>query len=157
VGEVQLRNIQPDDLAIFFEQQRDPDANYMAAFTSKNPEDRAAFDAHWQRVLGNDAITKQTILYNEAIAGHILQFEQFGEPGVSYWIGKSFWGKGIATRALQLFLEQIETRPLFARAAKDNAGSVRVLQKCGFEIVGEDKGFANARGAEIEEYILKLT
>lgn len=155
MGEVQLRDIAPDDLPIFFEQQRDTEANYMAAFTSKNPEDRSAFDAHWQKILTNDAIIKQTILHNEKVAGHVLQFEQFGEPEVSYWIGKDFWGKGIATRALNIFLEQVAIHPLFARAAKDNIGSIRVLQKCGFKIVGEDKGFANARGAEIEEYILK--
>lgn len=42
------------------------------------------------------------------------------------------------------------------RDVQDNIGSICVLQKCGFTITGEDKGFANGRNAEIEEYILTL-
>jgi RimJ/RimL family protein N-acetyltransferase len=80
----------------------------------------------------------------------------FDEPEIGYWIDKTYWGKGVATRALALFLEEIELRPLYARVAKDNQGSIRVLEKCGFIRHGEDKGFANARGAEVEEYILML-
>ncbi len=79
-----------------------------------------------------------------------------GKPEVTYWLGKEFWGQGIATRALAAFLGQMTERPVYARAAKDNAGSLRVLEKCGFTITGEGKGFANARGMEIEEYILTL-
>lgn len=85
-----------------------------------------------------------------------MSFEQFGTPEVSYWIGREFWGKGIATRALSELLGHVKMRPLYARAAKDNIASLRVLQKCGFTICGEDKGFASARGEEIEEFILVL-
>jgi RimJ/RimL family protein N-acetyltransferase len=90
------------------------------------------------------------------VAGHIAHFEQFGEPEVGYWIGKEYWGKGIATQALSEFLKVIKTRPLYARAVKDNMASIRVLEKCGFKIFSEDNGFANARGEVVEEYILKL-
>ena len=90
------------------------------------------------------------------MAGHVLSFEQFGEPEVSYWIGKEHWGKGLATEALSRFLSCVKTRPLYARAAKDNTASIRVLKKCGFKICGEDKGFSNARGEEVEEFILQL-
>ena len=153
---IKLRNVSEDDLPIFFTHQLDADANHMAAFTAKNPSDRDAFDAHWAKILSADNIVKQTILYEERVVGHVLQFEQFGESEVSYWIDRADWGKGIATQALQAFLQQIPIRPLYARAVKDNAGSIRVLQKCGFEIIGEDTGFANARGAEVEEYIFRL-
>jgi RimJ/RimL family protein N-acetyltransferase len=88
--------------------------------------------------------------------GHVLSFEQFGEREVSYWIGREYWGQGIATQALAQFLDTLETHPLYARAAKDNIASIRVLEKCGFRISGKDKGFANGRGKEIEEFILKL-
>lgn len=86
-------------------------------------------------------IIKQTIIVENNVVGHILRFEQFGEPEVSYWIGKEYWGKGIATKALREFLKHITIRPLYARAAKDNAGSLKVLKKCGFIITGEDSGF----------------
>jgi RimJ/RimL family protein N-acetyltransferase len=80
-----------------------------------------------------------------------------GQPEVTYWIGKEYWGNGVATRALSAFLESARVRPLHARAAKDNVASLRVLEKCGFVITGEDKGFSNARGEEVEEFILTLT
>jgi RimJ/RimL family protein N-acetyltransferase len=155
-NEVILRDVSDEDLPIFFEQQLDPGANYMAAFTSRDPSDREAFMAHWSRIRADDTTTNQTILYDGQVAGNIASFSVFGEPEVCYWLGKAFWGKGIATRALAAFLRQIQTRPLYARAAKDNLASVRVLQKCGFAITGEDKGFAYARGQDVEEYVLTL-
>jgi RimJ/RimL family protein N-acetyltransferase len=153
---VVLRDVAQEDLAIFFEQQLDPAANQMAAFTAKDPADRAAFERHWAKILADDAIINQTILFEGQVAGHVSSFKQFGEPAVSYWIGREYWGKGIATQALSLFLDLDRTRPLYARAAKDNAASIRVLEKCGFKIVGQDKGFSNSRGEEVEELILKL-
>jgi RimJ/RimL family protein N-acetyltransferase len=153
---IALREITADDLPIFFEQQLDPDANYMAAFTAEDPADRDAFMKHWQKVLSDDRLTKRTILFNGEVAGYIVSFDQFGKPSIGYWIGKPFWGKGVATRALTLFLEQVQTRPLFARVVKDNLASRRVLEKCGFVLYGEDKGYASARRAEVEEYILIL-
>lgn len=156
VENVELRKVQDSDRPIFFEQQLDPVANQMAAFTAKDPADEEAFEAHWAKITNDERITIRTILYNGQVAGHIESFERFGQPEVSYWLGRSYWGRGIASRALVLFLEIVAARPLYARAAKDNVASIRVLEKCGFVIAGEDRGFANARGQEIEEYILKL-
>jgi RimJ/RimL family protein N-acetyltransferase len=154
---VTLRSVRREvDLPIFFEQQLDPLANTMAAFTAKDPADRKAFDDHWDRILSADSITARTILVNGAVAGHIGRFEHFGLPEITYWLGRAYWGKGIATEGLALFLEEIRERPLYARVAKDNVASLRVLEKCGFKITGEDRGFANARGQEVEEFILKL-
>ncbi len=151
-----LRNVTDSDLPIFFEQQLDKDANFMAAFTAKDPTDRAAFMAHWAKILADPGITIRTILVEGQVAGHVLVHGWFGEPEVSYWIGKAFWGKGVASQALAQFLDIVTARPLYARVAKDNLASLRVLEKCGFMISGEDKGFANARGMEVEEFILNL-
>lgn len=153
---LELRDVIESDLAIFFEQQLDEEANYMAAFTVDDPTDRKAFDAHWGRIMANDAITKQTIVFEGKVVGNISFFEMFEKPSIGYWLGKDYWGKGIATKAVSLFLEKITTRPLYARVAKDNIGSRRVLEKSGFKIIGNDKGFAHARGEETEEYILEL-
>lgn len=153
-GDVLLRNVTADDLPIFFEQQRDADANYMAAFTAKDPSDRDAFMAHWTRILGDEAKINRTILFDGQVAGSVSCFEESGRREVSYWLGKHYWGKGIATSALSAFLSQVKERPLYARAAKDNIASLRVLGKCGFTVIGEDKGFANARGKEVEEFLL---
>lgn len=154
--DILLRNVDPSDLTVFFVQQVDPDANHMAAFTAKDPADRHAFDAHWRKILGDSTVTLKTILYLGQVAGYVVCHSWFGEPEVGYWIGRQFWGKGIATRSLALFLDIITHRPLYARVAKDNLASKRVLEKCGFSVHGEDKGFANARGVDVEEYIFML-
>src|SRR5512145_2852259 len=117
---VRLRDVIESDVSSFFEQQLDPDANWMAAFTAKDPTDRLTFMARWAKILSDDSLTKQTILVDGQVAGHVLCFEMFGQPSISYWIGKAYWGQGIATQALTQFLGQIETRPHYTRAAKDN-------------------------------------
>ena len=151
-----LRNVERSDISIFFEQQLDPEANRMAAFVRVDRHDRAAFDAHWQRIMDSTGTVNKTILRGEEVAGCIACFPMEGELEVTYWIGKKHWGKGVATRALKKLLQEITHRPIFARAAKDNIGSIRVLQKCDFKIIGEDKGFAEGRGKETEEYIFRL-
>lgn len=157
--EVQLRPVEDRDLPIFFEQQLDPAAIYMAAFTHKDPADREAFNAHWKRIRGDARITTRTILVEGHVVGHVATFvdDEFGKQEVTYWIGREHWGKGIATEALSRFLTEFTKRPIYGRAARDNLGSIRVMEKCGFRIIGQDRGFANARGEEIEEFILELS
>ena len=155
-GVVALRDVTTDDLPLFFQQQLDPTANWMAAFTPVQTDDWDAFVARWARILDDETRVARTILWNGEVAGNVSSFILFGDPAVGYWLGQEYWGKGIATRSLAAFLEVVTIRPLYARAAKDNIGSRRVLEKCGFVICGEDKGFAAARGAEIEEYVLRL-
>ncbi len=152
-GEVKLRDITEEDLPIFFEQQLDSTANYMAAFTAKDPTDKDAFFDHWTKIVADETITIKTILFNGIVTGHVSNFEQFGELEVSYWIGKEYWGHGIATKALSEFLEYIKVRPLYARAAKDNLASIRVLEKCGFKIISEDKGFPTQEARMLKNLI----
>ncbi len=156
MNRVKLREMQERDLPFFFEHQKDPISNQMAAFTSKDPTDRNQFNNHWYRTLADGNIIKRTIMLDNDVVGHVLSFEMFGELEVTYWIDRTHWGKGIATEALKEFLPLVPIRPLYARAAKDNIGSIRVLEKCGFVIADEDKGFANARNKEIEEFIFIL-
>ena len=147
-NEIRLRDVEPDDLPIFYEQQRDPDATRMAAFPAR---DRAAFDAHWAtNVLGNPAAVKQTILVNGEVAGHIGSWPQDGLRLVGYWVGKEHWGKGVATRALGALLHLVTERPLHARVARHNVGSIRVLEKCGFGLEREESiEEAGEDGAEL--------
>ena len=113
--------------------------------------------AHWYSILADETCIPQTIVFNGHVAGSVSSYEDEGKPEVTYWLGKDYWGKGIATWALTAFLaHHNKTRPIYARVAKDNLGSRRVLEKCGFAIIGESSGFANARGREIEEFLLEL-
>ena len=153
---IELRDVIESDLEVFYENESDPEAIYMAAFTREDPTDRAAFDAYWAKVLSKEDVLIQTILCDSVAIGSVLKFEMFGDTDLSYWINKAYWGRGIATQAVKLFLELLKERPLHARAASDNHASIRVLEKCGFKQIGTEKGFANARGKEIEETVLIL-
>lgn len=148
---VTLRDVTEADLPIFYEQQLDEDATQMASFPSK---DRDTFMAHWKKIMGNEDVTVKAILFDGHVAGNIVSWEQSGQREAGYWIGKEYWGKGIATKALGEFLGYVKTRPLWAHVAKHNVASQRVLQKCGFVIASEDKFVEE--GKEIEEFILKL-
>ena len=156
-NELSLRDVVDTDLPIFFEHQLDREANHMAAFTAKDPTDQEAFLAHWQRILPDTTVIIKTIISSGQVVGSVASYEDEGQPEVTYWLGREYWGKGIATWALKEFLAQHNRRrPIYARVATDNLGSRRVLEKCGFTIIDETKGFANARGAEIEELRLEL-
>ncbi|XSG75149.1 GNAT family N-acetyltransferase [Herpetosiphon llansteffanensis] len=154
--ELSLRPVEEADLASFFTQQQDPVAIHMAAFTAKDPSDYAAFQAHWQKIMADSIIIKRAIIWDNQLIGQIAQFEQFGEPEVTYWLDRRYWGQGLASQALQLLLNEITLRPLFARVVQDNHGSLKVLTKAGFQIIGEDSGFANGRGCDVAEYVLRL-
>ena len=150
--EVRLRNIEPNDLPIFYEQQLDADATRMAAFPAR---DRAAFDAHWAtNILGNPATVTQAVLAAGQVAGYIGSWPQDGVRLVGYWIGKEHWGKGVATRALAAFLHLVTERPLYAHVARHNVGSIRVLEKCGFSHEREES--VEVDGNDVAELVLVL-
>ena len=153
MDDVLLRDVTESDLPIFFEQQRDPVANQMAAFPAR---DRAEFTAHWTKILGDETNTIKTILVDGRVAGNVVSWEQAGERLVGFWIGREYWGRGIATQALSGFLRHVTARPLYAWVAKHNVASIRVLEKCGFTISTEDQGSSNVPGEKIEEVLMKL-
>ncbi len=144
------------DLNYFFQFQLDPEAIFMAAFTSKDPANKTAYIEKYTKFLSDPTIRNMTIKAGDRIVGSIAKFLMEGEAEITYWIDKQYWGKGIASAALNEFLKLEKSRPIFARVAFDNFGSQKVLEKCGFIKIGKDTGFANARQAEIEEFIYKL-
>ena len=156
MAEVALRPIDDSDLDALFEQMRDPESVRMAAFTAENPDDRTAFDVHMARVRRLPGVTNRAVTVDGRLVGSIASFVVDGDTEVTYWIDRSFWGQGIASRALALLLESVPVRPVFARAASDNVGSLKVLQRTGFAVIGTATSFANARNKEIEETILRL-
>ena len=153
---ISLRSSIESDLEIFFINQSDEEANYLAAFTSKDPNDKEAYLNKWKRLLKDETINMQTILVENEVVGCVVKFVMEGEAEITYAIAKEYWGKGLTTKAVKSFIDIEKTRPIYGRVAYDNFGSQRVLEKTGFERIGKDKGFANARGKEIEEFIYKL-
>jgi RimJ/RimL family protein N-acetyltransferase len=141
-----LRDVAQGDLDAFFEHQRDPEATQMAVFPAR---DREAFDAHWRKVLADDSTTKKTIVLEGEVAGNVGCWESDGRRYVGYWIGREFWGRGLATRALGELVEEVAERPLHAWVATTNVGSIRVLEKCGFVRV-------DSRTTDVDELLFQL-
>ena len=154
---ITLIKTEKDDLNAFFQFQLDKEANYLAAFTSKDPNDKTAYIEKYTKTLTDPTINMRTIKANDEIVGSVAKFVMENDIEITYWIDRKFWGQGIATTALKDFLKIEQIRPIYGRVAFDNYGSQKVLEKCGFVRTGKDKGFANARQAEIEEYIYKLS
>ncbi len=150
---VRLRPVERPDLPVIFDFQLDSQANDLAATHPRNASD---FYAHWDKALADPTIVARSILVGDSVAGSISCFPSEERDSVGYWIGKEFWGQGIATRALELLLLEIPTRPLHARVAVTNIASLRVLQKCGFAIVGYQHSPGDDRFQQCEEAILEL-
>lgn len=151
---IQLRNVIESDLPLLYEQQLDPEATAMAAFPSR---DRESFMAHWAKIMADDSNILKTILIDGQVAGNVVSWEGSGEREVGYWLGKEYWGKGIATKALAEYLGIVKTRPLYAHVAKHNVASRRVLEKCGFMIFGMEWVLDMRGENKVEEFILKLS
>jgi RimJ/RimL family protein N-acetyltransferase len=146
--EVELREVRESDLEVFFLDQADEEAARMAAFPSRT---RDRFMEHWKtKVLADPGAVVRTVLAGGEVAGNLVIFDGPTGREVGYWIGRRFWGRGVATAALAALLREVDERPLSAHVAKHNPGSLRVLQKCGFEIVAEE------RVDDVDEFVLRL-
>ena len=147
-----LRDVTESDLPSLYQYQLDPEATAMAAFPSR---DHDAFMAHSAKVMANPALIFKAIVCDGQVAGSIVSWQMEGEWEVGYWLGKEYWGRGIATQALAEYIQSVTTRPLYAHVAQHNIGSRRVLEKCGFKVIGEDS-YTNPAGVNVEEFMLKL-
>src|SRR6187402_452724 len=128
-----LRDLLQTDLPVIFDQQCELEALRIAESPSRA---RDSFMTHWtENVLGNAAVATKVIVIEGAIAGYVTSWGQQAQRFVGYWLGARYWGQGHATAALTLFLQRDAIRPLFAIVSPRNAGSIRVLEKCGFERV----------------------
>jgi RimJ/RimL family protein N-acetyltransferase len=150
---VRLRPVQPGHLPRVFEMQLDPASNRMAVTI---PRTREAFDAHWAGVLDDPDIAARVILLGEEVVGVVSCFPRDCHDHVGYWIDRAVWGRGVASRALHLLLEEVAKRPLVATAATGNGASLRVLRKCGFAVEEVRHSPATDRHLECEETVLVL-
>lgn len=153
---ITLRALNEDDLNALFRWESNPAAARMAAFTRPDPTDRAAFDAHYQRVLSDPANWTRAIDEDGVLVGMIASFTIEGDRELTYWVDPSRWGRGIATGAVRLFIPDEPRRPLYARAAEHNLGSRRVLERNGFLKIGEETSWADGVGMELIEHIYRL-
>lgn len=154
---IKLRPTKLSDLDLLFQFQLDKEGGYLAAFMPENSTDKEKYINKHTNLLVDLTVNAQTIMLDNMIVGSIAKFVVQTDSEITYWIDKKFWGQGIATQALKEFLTIETSRPIYGRVAFDNFGSQKVLQKSGFDKIGIEKGFANARQMEIEEFIYKLS
>jgi RimJ/RimL family protein N-acetyltransferase len=150
---IQLRNISTDDIPALFRNEIDAESNRLAAVVPRGAE---AFNAHWLKILSDPEVIAKAILVDGRVAGDIGCFKAEGEEMIGYRVAREYWGQGVATRALELMLQLNTRRPLHARVAAHNKASIRVLEKCGFTIVGYERSPATERYLECEEVLLIL-
>lgn len=125
----------------------------MAAFPARS---REAHMAHWRRrILDDVTVMTKTILFRGEVVGNVVSWEHEGKRNIGYWIGRAYWGWGIATEAVRQFLDLVAQRPLYAHVAKHNVGSIRVLEKCGFILLGDENPIS--AHDEIEEILMELS
>lgn len=153
---IELRPLIDSDADAIFRMMQEPESVRMAAFTPEDPTDRARFDAQLTRIRTDPTITHRVITYDGQVAGTVGTFMMEGDLEVAYWVDRPLWGRGIASEALGLMLKIVTERPVHARVASDNTGSLRILRKAGFQPQGTEISYAAARGTEIEETILRL-
>ncbi len=130
-SDVRLRDVEEADLEVFFQQEQDPEAVRRSQFPAR---EREVFMTHWAtKILGDPTVFVQTVTVDGAPAGNVVAWWEKDRRFVGYWFGREYWGRGVGTKALTLFLRQEQTRPLYADPFTGNAGSVRLLEKCGFQ------------------------
>ena len=150
---VLLRSVEDRDLDVFFDHQADPQAVEMAAFPAR---DKEQFAAHWAKLRADDSLVVRTIVADGVVAGNIGCWPQDEQRLLGYWVGRDFWGRGVATKAVALLVDEVPIRPLYAHVAVHNVGSIRVLDKCGFRRDRVQEAKASTPGDGIEEFIFVL-
>ena len=151
---IHLREVVATDLPIFYEHQREPEANEMAAFPAR---DRDGFMAHWEKILADEPVLARAIMLDGCVAGNVVSWVKDGKRLVGYWIGREHWGNGVATRGLSDYLRFVTDRPIYAHVAKHNFASVRVLKKCGFTICLDETELPGEPADGIEEVVYILS
>ena len=126
---IELRPVIEDDIETFYQHQTDPDSSAMAVFPIR---ERAVVFESWRRNQAREDNVSRTIVVDGAVAGNVVSWKDEDRRLIGYWVGREFWGRGVATTALALFVAEVAERPLFAFVAASNLGSIRVLEKNGF-------------------------
>ena len=135
-----LRPWQLDDVDALSRVANDPDVARYMNHRFPSPYTRADAEAWIRLKLDEPAALHWAIDVDGALAGGIGlipgDLEHAGNVAIGYWLGKRWWGKGIASDALRALtahaLATLRPRRLWANVMGANAPSARVLEKAGY-------------------------
>jgi len=157
--EITLREVQDEDLPVFFGYLQDPHAQSMAASTFEDYADTQAVTSFWSKLRRNEDAVVRTIMVGpgaQDVAGHISIAPNDEGLQVRYWIDRPLWGRGIATAALRTLLQEVTDRPIFAHISRSNERGAAVLLRNGFKLTGEESGFDSSKGRMIDDLVYLL-
>lgn len=144
-----LREVTDADLPVLWAHQNDQQAHEMAGFSAYR--DQAAFEERMLKILAKPEIIILAIEVDGKVLGTVGKWVAETHDEINYWIDPDHWGKGIASQAVNLFLKRHTHRPIYGHTAADNFGSIRVLEKNGFQRIDVKTSWAEARASEIQE------
>jgi ribosomal-protein-alanine N-acetyltransferase len=140
-----LRDYQKSDAPLLVEYLNNPKVTRY--LTSSIPQPFTEKAAGWWIKDGTLNKYIRAIEYNGVFVGTIgavrEEFERSKSAEVGYWLATPYWGKGIATKALSTFtdnlFESTDLVRLFSQVFEGNKGSLKVLEKNGYELEGRLK------------------
>jgi RimJ/RimL family protein N-acetyltransferase len=116
---------------------------WLAAASVEDPPTALAID------VGGEAVGGIGVIAGADVNRHA------GEIG--YWLGRAWWGRGLATASVTHFVPWVARTfgfaRLFAQAFETNLASMRVLEKCGFQREGILRSHAQKDGRYLDEVV----
>lgn len=83
MAEVVLRSVEDSDLDALFDQMRDPESVWMAAFTAKDPDDREVFDTRMSKSRTAPDVTLRAVTSDGHLVGSIASFVMEGDTEIT--------------------------------------------------------------------------
>jgi RimJ/RimL family protein N-acetyltransferase len=149
--DVRIRPVEDDDVELFWQFEQDEEASRRSAFPSR---DRDRFMPHWAKIRADPANVLRTVLADDEVAGNVVSWAQDGKQWIGYWLGRDYWGRGVGSRAVRLFLDELTIRPMYADPVEGNTGSVRLLEKLGFRRVDVPEPDTTTYDGEVHQHVL---
>ena len=121
----------------------DAGRGWLAAASVEDPPTALAID------VGGEAVGGIGVIPGADVNRHTAE--------LGYWLGRAWWGRGLATAAVGRFVpwaaETFGFLRLFAEVFETNPASMRVLEKCGFQREGVLRSHAHKDGRYLDEVV----
>lgn len=150
-GVMRIRDLEAGDLDAIFHMQGDGDSRWMAAFGTKDFDDKEAFLVRMSKIAADSDSIYRVLEHADQVVGSIGKWVDGDRPELMYWVDRKFWSQGLASSAVETFLLEYTQRPLYAHIVSDNFASQAILIKNGFTKYEEITSFSEIRKMDVVE------